>query len=193
MDESSRVTGRRAAWAEAFGAAESRMRDLAGGLSRAQLNFRPDPKAWSVGQCLDHLAVSMRVYLGPLERALEETAVHGREGGEPYGRGTWIGRFLVDALRKPGKRYPAPRSFRPREVELDPEEVRASFEAEIRRFQRALESSAGLPLGGIAMPWPAFRPLKIAVFQAFELQAIHLERHLAQAERVRGHPEFPGK
>lgn len=191
MDESSQGTGRRAAWAEAFGVAESRMRDLVGGLSRAQLNFRPAPKAWSVGQCLDHLVVSMRVYLGPLERSLEKAAAHGREGGEPYGRGTWIGRFLVDALRKPGKRYPAPPSFRPREVELDPEEVRASFEAEIRRFQRALDSSAGLPLGDIVMPWPAFRLLKIAVSQAFELQALHLERHLDQAERVREHPELP--
>jgi hypothetical protein len=178
-------------WSEAFGAGHERMHELVERLSPAQLNFRPAPRRWSVGQCLDHVAVSLRVYLDPMEPVIDEARAAGRTGGEPFGRGPFMGRFLIRALRKPGKRYPAPRMFRPSRSALDPSDLRQSFEQELGRMQRALERSEGLALGKVKMPWPAFRPIKISLAQAFELQALHVHRHLDQAERVTREPGFP--
>lgn len=178
-------------WVDVFEAGQRRMEEIAGGLTGEQMNFRPAPGAWSVGQCLDHLAVSMRVYLDPMEPLVEEARSAGRTGGEPYGRGSFMGRYLIRALSKPGKRYPAPKSFRPREGDLDPGAVRQEFEGQLRRLQSAAERCDGLALGEIRMAWPAFRPVKMSLAQAFQLQALHLHRHLDQAERVTLAPSFP--
>lgn len=185
-------SGKLAEWIEAFEAAERRMEEIAGGLSAEQMNFRPARRAWSVGQCLDHLAVSLRVYLDPMEPIVEQARDAGRTGGEPYGRGPFMGRYLIRALKKPGKRYPAPKSFQPRNGELAPDAVRADFAAQLGRLESAAKASEGLALGEIRMPWPAFSPVKLSLAQAFELQAVHLHRHLQQAERVTRAPGFPG-
>ncbi|MDX1632181.1 MAG: DinB family protein [Thermoanaerobaculia bacterium] len=188
MTEDEPTRGRRARWSDTFGAGLKRVRALTTGLSREQLNFEPSPDRWSVGQCIDHLSVSMDVYLQEMEPAVERSD---RKGGEPYGRGTWMGRFLVRALRKPGKRYPAPRSFRPASGTLDPNRVQQEFENQVSRMRRTLARSRGLALGRIKVPWPVFGLIKISLAQAFELQALHLDRHLDQAERLTRTDEFP--
>ena len=185
----------REAWKRAFASAGERARRLFDGLSREQMNFHPGPDAWSVAECLDHLAVAMRLYLDPLEEALAESqpSAGGNPGsiGDPGHSGPWLGRILVRSLRAPGKRFPAPRSFRPREGDIDPAEVCDSFEAALGRMLAALEGFADRPVGAVRMSWPVFGLVKLSVAQAFELQALHLGRHLDQAERVTSHPGFP--
>ena len=44
--------------AEQVEAARARARAIAGGLSKAQLDWQPFPGRWGVGQCLEHLIVS---------------------------------------------------------------------------------------------------------------------------------------
>lgn len=189
------VSGKLEEWIGAYESAERRMHELADGLSGDQINWKPAPDRWSVAQCLDHLVVTMRIYLDPLEPVVERArapdGIGRRTGDEPYGRGTFMGRLLVNALSKPGKRYPAPPSFRPSRSELDPGEVRAGFEKAIGDLQAAAHRCRGLALGEIRMPWPVFRPVKMSLAQAFELQALHLHRHLDQAERVIGEAGFP--
>lgn len=180
---------RRREWSEALAALGRRKRELADGLSPEQLNWNPAPGRWSVAQCLDHLNVTMGIYLDPMEPILETAE---RRGDEPYGRGTWIGRQLVGALRKPGKRFPAPPSFRPRRGDLPPDDVLPEFDRRLGRLQRAVERGEGLALGEILMPWPVFRWLKLSIAQAFDLQVLHLGRHLDQAERVTREEGFPG-
>lgn len=178
-------------WIAAYESAGRRMHELTDGLSGEQINWKPAPDRWSVAQCLDHLEVTMRIYLDPLEPVVERAWGEDRAGGEPYGRGTFMGRLLVRALRKPGKRYPAPPSFRPSRSELDPDAVRRGFDEAIGGLRAAAGRCRGLDLGGIRMPWPVFRPVKMSLAQAFELQALHLHRHLDQAERVTREPRFP--
>lgn len=175
-------------WSSALAAEHERAHELIGALSREQLNFRHAPKKWSVGQCIDHVSVAMGVYLDRMEPVVEQAD---KEGGEPYGRGTWMGRFLIRALRKPGKRYMAPPSFRPRGGELEPDDVRDELDRQFGRMRRALERSDGLALGEILMPWPVFRPVKLSLAQAVELQILHVGRHLDQAQGVIRKDGFP--
>lgn len=175
-------------WSTAFAAALERMEALAGGLSHRQLNFKPAPDRWSVGQCIDHVSVSMGIYLDPMERILETADLPGEE---PYGRGTFMGRLLIGALRRPRGRYKAPRRFRPSRSELDPDAVRGEFRRQTARMQEALRQADGLALGRINMPWPVFGWIKVSLAQAFELQVIHTDRHLEQAEGVTRADGFP--
>src|ERR1700730_11462338 len=43
---------------------------LIGTLDEAQIRWQPSPTAWSIGQCLDHITVTNRVYLEPMGRAV---------------------------------------------------------------------------------------------------------------------------
>lgn len=44
--------------------------DLFGALSAADLNWKPSPDEWSVGQCLDHLIISTRIYFPILDQVI---------------------------------------------------------------------------------------------------------------------------
>lgn len=186
-------------WSATFRAALERVHALTDDLSPQQLNFKPAPDRWSVGQCLDHVSVSMGIYLDPMEptieraepRALRSGGGGGGGGDDGFGRGTFMGRLLVGALRKPGGRYKAPRRFRPASSDLDADAVRREFERQTTRMQEALARSEGLALGRVKMPWPVFGLIKITLAQAFELQALHTDRHLDQAERVTRSERFP--
>lgn len=175
-------------WSSTFEAARERMHALAGGLDREAFNFQPAPGRWSVGQCLDHVNVAMGIYLDPMERAAEGAD---RRGDAPFARGPLMGRLLVAALRRPGLRLKAPKSFRPERTELDPVAVGAECDRQVGRMQALLERCDGLALGEIRMGWPVFRLIRLSLAQALELQALHTERHLDQAERVTRADAFP--
>lgn len=51
-------------------AANARATALAKTLTPAQLNWKPRPEVWSIGQCLEHLCVANEVYLPAVSSAL---------------------------------------------------------------------------------------------------------------------------
>lgn len=175
-------------WSDTFNEQLKYMYALTNRLSSQQFNFSPGAEQWSVGECIEHLNLSMRAYLNLMKPVIGRTNLKAK--GD-YAPGTMMGRLMLRALRKPGRRYPAPRSFIPAHRELDPDKVRDTFEKEIRRLQQSLENSYGLALGKVKMPWPVFRIIKISLAQAFKLQIIHNERHFKQAEKVIQSENFP--
>lgn len=176
-------------WHNALGIGMKRMSALYTGLTREQFNFKPSPDRWSVGQCIEHLNITMRVYLDIMEPVIEKA---GRKSNEPYVRGPFAGRFLIRALRKPNRRYPAPGFFKPGDDPLDPGTVREAFIQQARRMQKAIGQCDGQALGKITMPWPVLKFVKISLAQAFELQTLHIDRHLKQAEHLTLRDDFPG-
>ena len=64
-------------------AADRDAKAVANGLDEQQGTWRPSPGAWSVAECLDHLAVSNRIYLVPLrqERAWPRAGAHASQTG----------------------------------------------------------------------------------------------------------------
>ena len=164
------------------------MHALTNRLTKEQFAFKAEPAKWSVGECIEHLNLSMHAYLKFMNPVIRKTDL--KASGD-YAQGTIMGRIMLKALRKPGRRYPAPRSFTPNKNELNPDKVRSNFEKQITRLRQALEDSEGLAIGQITMPWPVFRFIKISLAQAFELQILHNDRHFKQAEQVIQHVDFP--
>lgn len=177
-------------WSTAFKKQLKYMYALTGRLSFEQFNFKSVPGRWSVGACIEHLNLSMNAYLNIIEPVIKKSS---KKTKGKYAPGTIMGRLMLRALRKPGKTYPAPRSFMPRDNELDPDVVRETFENEITRLTQTLENCDGLALGKITMQWPVFRLIRISLAQAFELQILHNKRHFKQAERVIQHQDFPSR
>src|SRR5262245_22619495 len=96
-----------------FTDSDARADALARTLTREQLNWTPVPGAWSIGQCLEHLAVRNEIYVDALEAALTRNL---NTGPVPEITPGWFGRWFIRAYIEPSartKRGTAPKTTRP--------------------------------------------------------------------------------
>jgi len=153
-----------------------------------QLLWRPAAGAWSIAQCLDHMTVSLRLYLPPFEKAL---AAKGPRGEGPFTPG-FVARLWIQLLRPGGPKLPTPKSMRPRghgssdgeRKPLDPERVLEEFREAHDRLAELVHASEGLDLARIRMRSPVIPLLRFHVAAWFLTCVQHDRRHMAQAERV---------
>ena len=167
-------------------AAESDARSLTAGLSEAQGAWRAEAGAWSVAECLDHLATANRVYL----RAMEAPAVRAREQGK-HRRGPatpgFVGRWFAGTMEPPVTsrfRMKAPRSIRPRTAPTLADAV-ASFLASQNEMRAFLRTYSDLDLAGVRFPNPFIRGVRFSLATGLHVIVAHERRHLWQAWRVR--------
>src|SRR4029078_4443408 len=66
-----------AALEDAFDAIEADARALVNGLAETLGAWRIDAAAWSVAECLDHLAIANRAYLRAMEPVAERSSTQG--------------------------------------------------------------------------------------------------------------------
>src|SRR5690349_16706160 len=74
-----------------------------GGLSVEQLNWKPAPESWSVGQCLDHLVKSNEEFFPELDKLAAGTRKNTFwQSWSPLSG--IAGSFLVNTLKKDGSK-----------------------------------------------------------------------------------------
>jgi len=168
---------------------DAEARRVAGDLSGGRLAWRPPAGGWGVGDCLEHLAVSAVEYLAAMRPALERARA-GSARPPVYGawRTTLAGRLLIYTVNTPRK-VPAPRLLRP------PPEPRPGVLADFLDTQAGLRelttAADGLDLRRVRLSSPVTRLARLNLGDAFQILQDHVRRHLAQARRVREHPDFP--
>ncbi len=161
------------------------------GLSEAQVNWRPAPDRWSVGECLSHLNVSIRAVLPALDRAIETARAQGLVGAGG-GRTGWFANWMVRSQEPPVKRrvrtFPM---FQPVAARHDAAQLLAEFRAFRGDLRERLARAEGIDWGRAKVVSPASRffRLPFGAYVAFLLA--HDRRHLWQARDVRNHPDFP--
>jgi DinB superfamily len=167
-------------------AAERDARALVAGLTDAHGAWRPQPHAWSVAECFDHLATGNRVYLG----AMQPSAARGRSDGrqrrgpaEPGVIGGWFVKFLEPPART-GLRTKAPRAIRPRTAPALAD-ASASFFASHGEVRAFLRDYADIDLARVRFPNPFIRGVRFSLATGLHVIAAHERRHLWQAWRVR--------
>jgi len=161
-------------------------------LDDPQINWRPEPWMWSIGQCVDHLTRTNGLVLAPLHAALAQARVRGRAGQEPFHYG-FLSRWFLRSLSPESKqRVKTPRKYTPA-----PEHRTTLLEKEFTRVQQdllsALAASDGLDLGRVFVRSPALWLLRVPAGIWFAGLAAHEARHLRQARAVRDHPAFPSR
>lgn len=165
-------------------------RSLAAELTAEQFNWRPDGRRWSVGQCLEHLTLTIRLYPAKVEQMLGEARARSDRGDGPYREG-WFTRWFVRSMEPPpglrvrtfGKVDPA--------SSLDRDTVLREFEAAHRRFAELMRAADGVSLTHARTSSPFVSWMKFTLGQTFALNLAHGRRHLWQARQVAAHPSFP--
>jgi hypothetical protein len=169
-------------------AADRRAESVARELSLLQLNWRPRPEAWSVGQCLEHLRNTNEVYLPVISAALkggELKRVDEIELG-------WFSRWFIRNYIVPnpgGTRAKAPKKIAPvKEVDAV---VLNAFLRSNQTTRDLVRRAADYDVNRIRFENPFIPLLRFTVGAGLEIVAKHQSRHLLQAEGVRGTAGFP--
>lgn len=163
---------------------------LAEGLTREQLNWRPEPGRWSVAQCLDHLNAINRASAELLDRAVAEGRQKGLLKDGPYAYG-FLSRWFLQTLEPPVKRrFRAPAKFRPG-ADRSLDDVLPPFLALHERVETLLRQADGLDLARIKVPSPVTSLFRYSLGMAFWLLTAHDRRHLWQARQVLQDRRFP--
>lgn len=157
-------------------------------LSRSQLEWSPPGGGWSVGQVLEHLTLVNEQYLREIRECLGGNPP-GRRDAEARWRPSLAGRVLAHAMVSPRKTR-APRVWRPRPAARD--RPLESFTRTLGELSAELDRAAQVDLRRARIRSPASPLIRFNLGDAFELQAVHADRHLGQIGRVISRPEFPG-
>jgi hypothetical protein len=170
--------------------ADQSAQDLVANLTTEQLNWQPQPGTWSVGQCIDHLAVASDLYLPSISHALERQSPGIAEEITPGWFGRWFIRSYIEPSPK-SKRASAPRRIVPgSRVDLT---VLERFSSGNRIFRDLVRRASDYDVNAIRFRNPFIPGLRFTVGTGLRILAAHQRRHFLQAARVKQSDGFPGK
>jgi len=173
-------------------AAEEDARELVRGLDDAQANWQPDGgTAWSVAQCLDHLARINGFYVEavlPRVRRAVERAPAPFESLAP----TWMGRKFVESLEPPvTRRFKVPAARVAPSPHLPGTDALASFVNSHTRYRELVRLCARVDPNRVRLPNPFFKWVWMRASTILLVIPAHDRRHLWQARGVLGRADFP--
>ena len=163
-------------------AADQRAKELVKGLSPLQLNWRPSPEAWSVGQCLEHLCAASEVYLPAISASLAASPLLAVQEITPGWFGGWFIRNYIEPSSG-SKRARAPKKIAPR-TQVDPS-ILDRFLASNEAARELVRRASHYDVNRVRFKNPFIPVLRFTVGTGLEIVSSHQRRHLLQAERVK--------
>lgn len=153
-------------------------------LTDDQLNRRPGPGKWSVGQCLEHLNIVGGRYLPTITRKLQQAKERGSTPAEMVRHG-FVGRKMTEAMRTPPsqKAMKSPQQYAPSGSRL-PRTVVEVFIRQLDELEGLLTQARRVNANAIRIPNPIIPLLYPRLTDVSEMLVEHIKRHIAQAERV---------
>lgn len=139
-------------------------------------------RAWSVGQCLEHLNQMNRLYFGAIRRALARAPREAAPVDAPI-RSTWFGRKFAESMEPGTMKMRAPKKAAPQDVRSR-EAVSGEFLRGLDEIEALLKDAAVIDLNKPTFPSPFFRLSRVRAGTGFRVLLAHMRRHLQQAERV---------
>jgi hypothetical protein len=157
-------------------------------LSDEQFMWRPGRDCWSIGECLDHLNATARVYLPALDEGISEAIRRGVYGEGPFTY-NWLGRLTVrfsdTRLRLKASDDVQPTPGRTRR------EIVSAFRAYQVQYIDRLRQANGVDLARARVRMPITSWFRIPLGSGFAVMLAHSRRHLTQARRVTEAEHFP--
>ena len=164
-------------------------KDLIRGLSEAQLLWRPEPRVWSIAQCLSHLVASGRTELPSVHRAIAEARARKTAGHGPYSFG--LPGWLLIKVMGPQVRlkFKAPKAYLP-DVNKAPGDIICEFFLFQQELLDCIRDADGLDLARTKVQVHDYKYIRLSLGQEFELFIVHEQRHILQAQRVKNEPRL---
>jgi len=153
-----------------------------GHLNEAELNKKPAPDKWSIGQVFDHLIVYNNTYI-----PIYEDVTSGK-----YKESFWAkinplsgftGRFLIKFLKDDKKKFKAPSLFKPKEKQIGGNIIK-DFISNNDKLMTLFSKLDAVDIEKLRVPSPVSGIVTYYLKDSMEISVAHMERHLRQAERA---------
>lgn len=160
-------------------------------LPLAQLTYRPDERAWSVIEIIEHLSVSYDLYVNKIDNALRK--LPDRQGEAKAFTPNWWQRFIINGVRpKGGQRKLKIKTLKKFEPVLELETLdEVAISAIVERFQKlqlhlknAILASRFKEVTSIRITSGIGPIVKFYLPESFEFLIAHMERHMLQIEET---------
>lgn len=154
-----------------------------GALQIAELNWKPAPKVWSVGQILHHLITINTTYFPIIDQ------LHTGKYEKPFMARfpflvNFFGNFVLKGVEPQQKRktktFPI---WEPAQSEI-PENILQDFEKHQQELIALIRSCDDLLAKNTVISSPANRIIVYRLEKAFDIITTHEERHLLQAKEI---------
>lgn len=167
---------------------------LLNNFNREQINWCPATDAWSVAQCIQHVARVNSVYLVPIRAAIAKGHSSNFFSDEPLHTAGWFSSMFLKSVSPQGKaKMPSPPSGRPsaEPSDINSEETLKSLLGTHREIRAMLTASDQPDFNRLRFRNPFFPVLWFTVATGILVMVGHAQRHLLQAERVCRMENFP--
>jgi len=158
-------------------------------LSEKQLNWKPAPDVWSVGECISHLVNSNNLYLNKIEKILSLNT--SSQEKDFYYKQSLFGKLIakgVDpAYVRKSKTF---KVFFPDSSEIN-KDIIDEYVVSSKRFIEIAGRMRKIDLKRIKLSSPVNKLIRLNLGDPLIIIPKHDERHLNQAERVMSQKEFP--
>jgi uncharacterized damage-inducible protein DinB len=159
-------------------------------LSPAQLNWKPNPEEWSLGQCLDHIMVANGSYFPTLEGLLSGRRSPSFVERLPVLPGLF-GPMLINSLHPSANaKVPTIKAFAPTSSDVRSDIV-AAFTRQQAELAELMRACARLDAARVIITSPAAGFITYSLLDAFRIIVVHEQHHLAQTTRITRLPGFP--
>jgi len=170
-------------WIEEIDQITNSVKEEFGNLTADQLNWKPNPKSWSIGQVIDHLIVVNGTY-DPIIKQLKEGTY----------KLIWLGRldfivrffgyFILKSVNPDRKsRMKTLPIWEPGKSNIDANIV-SRFAAQQSLLKEHIKNCSTLLDQGAVISSPANRIIVYKLERAFEIIVTHEQRHLEQAREL---------
>lgn len=160
-----------------------------GGLSAAQINWKPNAESWSVGQCLEHLIKTDREFFPELDKLAAGTRRNTLwESWSPL---TGLaGGFLIKSLKSDERKFkvPTPRIAPPSQIAPD---IVRQYAQHIEQVSAKIAAAQTADLQKTVVTSPFMKLMTYTLADGYTVIVEHARRHLRQAQRVTQVAEFP--
>jgi hypothetical protein len=164
-------------------------RDLFQRSTAEQLTWSPDSRTWSIVAIFDHLEVTGSLYYPRLQAAIDRAREKGRTTAAPFRPG-WVGRLFIKLMQPDSKRrFKVPKHFKPA-GKPDLTALERYLEQQ-RDLQNLIRQAEGVNLNRTRFGSPVTPLMRFSIGEGLTLMVVHQQRHLRQAERLSGRPDFP--
>ncbi len=170
-----------------FQSAKQLIVELVASLDDDQFNSRPDPKRWSMAECIEHLVVIGRRMAPRLDTAIIRARGQGWVSEGPFRYG-YIEKWFAGAMSEypPRRKLKAPKLYVPPQLKDQkiPQAVE-EFTTLQEKLIQIVHHADGLNLSRVKITSPVTRLLRLSLGQWLVGLAGHQRRHMWQAEQVK--------
>ncbi|CAN5416506.1 hypothetical protein BH23BAC1_BH23BAC1_18780 [soil metagenome] len=151
--------------------------------SREELNWKPDPGTWSIGQIIDHLIVLNKTYF-PIIKNLKEGRYQlpfvGKIGFITNSLGNLLLKSVEPDRKKKVKTFPVWES----DASYIENDILDCFLIHQEDMKKLIAESEDLLANGAVISSPANKMIVYKLEKAFEIIIAHEKRHFNQAKEV---------